>query len=512
MAPEKDQKSNPEKQQKPAEAKPETKPLTGDDKSFVEQVDAKAKNYGEKLEDLKKKFGASGSIGEKTGELMVERQKARINKIANEKKGACIELAAEEKAKRLSIMMGEAESEMNKVYFPFEKIIDYVRGLDKVDDAELVRLEAMMEALSKMQNNPQAEEVFMKILRRQELKKEDYQKIIGLIKPVDIQKAVDQKETHQIFETSQAGAIISVLSEQQKGKLIEEMVQTLPNPELLEILDVFLSVGVVTNLQLDDMVKKGKLPPAVSTELKARVDRGELAKKQKIYTEKVDRLTAINGGRTAENPLSKTVGGPALLALGSLWGAATALINFKLDGISSPYGLLGLTVAGASAYGLYTTIDPKGSTESKEKVVEFFSGPEVKKKNQEKRREQVNRALEANLSQNPYLMDFLAIPEKGQSGPEKTGLEIINAMLDKFKQDKKTPDFKFAEIRAAAGPKQQELLDKAMGVEGSKDINFKQRLEAIIDLLTALELNKKDKYADYLKELRRKQGLEQKAA
>lgn len=524
MAPEKDQKSNPEKQPKSTEAKQEAKALTGDDKSFVEQVDSKAKLYGEKLEDLKKRFGASGSIGQKTGEIMVERQKARINKIANEKKGAFIELAAEEKAKRLSIMMGDVESEMNKVYFPFEKIIDYVRGLDKVDDAELVKLEAMMEALSKMQNNPQAEEVFMKILRRQELKKEDYQKIIGLIKPVDLQKSVDQKDHHQILETSEAGAIISALSEAQKFKLIEEMVKSLNPTELVQILEVFLASGVITNLQLDDLVKKGKLPASVATELRAQINNGQMAKKQQVYTEKVDRLTKVNEGRTAENPLAKTVGGPALLALGSLWGAATALINFQMhfnpsdplksaaEGLSNPYTLLGLATVGASAYGMYSIVSPKGAGETKDKVVEFFSGPEVKEKNQATRREQVNRALESNLSQNIYLMDFLGTAEKGVSGTEKTGLEILNDMLDKFQKDKKTPEFKFAEIRAAAGPKQQELLDKALGLEGSTEINFKQRLDNIMGLLVGLELNKKDKYAAYIQELRRKQNPDTKTA
>ncbi len=524
MTVEKDQKSNPEKQPKSPEAKPEAKPLTGDDKSFVEQVDAKSRIYGEKLEELKKRFGASGSVGEKTGEIMVERQKARINRIAHEKKSAFIELAAEEKAKRLSIMMGDVESEMNKIYFPFEKIIDYVRGLDKVDDAELVKLEAMMDALTKMQNNPQAEEVFMKILRKQELKKEDYQKIIALIKPVDMQKAIDQKEHHKILENSEAGAIISALSEGQKVKLIETMVQTLNTSELIQVLEVFLASGIITNLQLDDLVKKGKLPAPVATELQAQINNGQMAKKQQVYTEKVDRLTRVNEGRTAENPLNKTVGGPALLALGSLWGAATALINFQIhfnpndpiksaaEGLSNPYTLLGLATVGASAYGMYSIVSPKGAAETKQDVVEFFSGPEVKEKNQATRREQINKALETNLSQNIYLMDFLGTPEKNASGIEKTGLEIINDFLDKFQKEKKTPELKFTEIRAAAGPKQQELLDKALGLEGSTEINFKQRLDSIMSMLIGLELNKKDKYAAYVQELRRKQNPDLKTA
>ncbi|MCC6643552.1 hypothetical protein IT411_02280, partial [Candidatus Peregrinibacteria bacterium] len=90
---------------------------------------------------------------------------------------------------------------------------------------------------------------------------------------------------------------------------------------------------------------------------------------------------------------------------------------------------------------------------------------------------------------------------------EKSGLEIINEIIADYQKKQKTPEFKFTEIMAKSTPKQREILQKAFGLEGSTDVNFSDTLKGVMGLLTSLDLNQKDKFLTYQKELRTKQGL-----
>jgi len=86
------------------------------------------------VEELEKKYKTRWSIGETKEMLITARQKNALRLAAAEKKEQFGKLAAEEKSKRMALMLGETEQALSDVYLPYEKIIDHVRGLDKLDE------------------------------------------------------------------------------------------------------------------------------------------------------------------------------------------------------------------------------------------------------------------------------------------------------------------------------------------------------------------------------------------
>lgn len=497
---------------KPAEVKAE-KPQTID-QEFTKKVDEKTKEYEEKVEKLKKRFQSQGSIGEAKANVMTAHQINRLRMAAARKKDQFKALAAEEKAQRMNLILGETEQTLVNIYFPYEKIIEYVRGLDKLDDAELVRLEAIMEAMVKLKGNPVLEKIFMKALNREKLDKKDLETIVGQMSPVNLGQDLEKMDQHQIFESSQIGAIVGVMAPAQRMELVEMILVNKPAKEALSILEIFVTAGIVSNLQLQDLLNKGKIPEPYASDLKKQMEAGELLKKQQEYSKKIDKLTNVNKGRTAENALSKTVGAPGIMAITALWGLAVALVNLKLnwkDGaanaLTNPYFLMGTAAATTGTLHTIATIAPEKYGHYKEKFKDFWAGPEDQKKREIGRREELQSMLEIELKKNPFLMQFLGTAEDFPGGTKKTGLEVIKEIVAEKRRKKLPIDFSYQEILASSGPKQKELLTKAYGALGSKEINFKDSLRAIMATVTALEMDNPVKFQKYLDEIKKKDGV-----
>lgn len=489
------------------------------DRDFNKKVDEKTKEYEEKVEKLKKRFQSQGSIGEKKAELMTAQQINRLRIAAARKKDQFKALAAEEKAQRMSLMLGETEQALVDIYFPYEKIIDYVRGLDKLDETELVRLEAIMEAMVKLKANPVLEKIFMKSLNKEKLDKQDLQTLVDQMSPVNLGQNLEKIDQNQIFESSQIGAIVGVMPSGQRMELVDLILTNKPAQEAMSILDIFLTAGIINNLQLQDLLAKGKIPEPYASQWKQQLEAGQLLKKQQEYGQKIDKLTQVNKGRTAENPLSKTVGGPGLMALTALWGVAVALVNLKVNwnwnkpgeglanALTNPYFLMGTAAATAGTLSTVSIVAPEKYGHYREKFKDFWAGPEDQKKREMGRREELQTMLDLELKKNPFLMEYLGLVEEFPGGKKKTGLDVIKEIVAEKRAKKQPIDFSYQEILAQSGPKQKELLIKAYGALGSKDINFKDSLRAIMATVTALGIDNSEQFQKHVADTKKKDGV-----
>jgi len=516
------QSTEPSREAAPAQpATPAQSGASGAEKpqEFEKAVDEKTQAYEKKVEELEKKYKTRWSIGETKEMLITARQKNALRLAAAEKKEQFGKLAAEEKSKRMALMLGETEQALSDVYLPYEKIIDHVRGLDKLDEKELVQLEALLKALNKMKTNPEMEKLFLKVLNKEQLDPKEMQFLVTQIKPVDLNQAIEKGQTEEIFEASAVGAVISCLQENQKPQLVEMIIAQKPQQEWEKILDVFITTGQLSNLQLQNMLSLHKIPEPAAGRYKAELEKGELTKKQQEYQKKIDTLQTVNQGRTPENALSKTVGGPAAFGLMSVWGAAIALVNFKLsmdwsnpgqgiaNVLSNEYFLMGTAMAAGGAAGTLSIVAPDAYAKIKDQVGDFFSGPAEKKNKEAIQKTQVMAVIENQLKRNPFLMNFLAETEEFPGGTKKSGMDLLKELAGEQRAQNKTVSMDFQDILAKCGPHQKELLTRAYGLEGDVDVNLKDSLHTTMGALTYLKMDNAAALNKIITDLNNKQGI-----
>lgn len=501
------------------EAFPE--PQTAEDKDFYKQVDAKLKPYEKKVADLRKKFGSENSIGAGKADVLSAMQVNRLRSKAGQKKREFLAVESNAKLGRMSIMLSETDQELAKIDFPYEKIIDYARGLDKIDDAELVKLEALMEAMTKLKTNPKLETLFYKALNKEKFLPKDFELLSSLINPLDIDKEIDNGKGDKIFEASQVGAVISVLNPADRLELTNVILKTHPPQEYAKILDIFTTAGILSTAQLKVLCESGKVAEPYKSDLLAQIDQGVQTKKQQDYQQKLDRMTTVNTGRTADPALSKTVGSPMLFALSSLWGACTMLVNFKAhfkwdkplestaQAITDPRFLVGTAALGVGAGGMLSTIAPEKYGKYKEKAVDFMSGPEYRQAKSASAEQELREYLEIPFKSNPYLAQFFTTVEEFPNGQKKNGFQILKEMIAEM-QSKIPPQeikFKLNEVMAKAGPKQQKFLTKALGVEAGNEFNLTDKLKATMACCSSLKIDSPQEFAKVMEDINKKQGL-----
>lgn len=491
-------------------------PKTKEDQTFAESVEAKTKAYVEKVKSLRKRIEPSGSIGKGKADLIIDRAESRLNAARDAKIDEFRKLMADQKSARMAEMMGQTEQDLSKIYFPYEKIVDYCRGLDKVDDAELNRLEALMEALSKMKTNPEMEGMFMKIINKQPLQPDDYKKIAIFLNPAEISKETGDGKADKLFESAQAGSLVAVMDDAQRMQLIKVMLEVKSPADNALLLDQFMTAGVISQAQVLALCNQGKIPEPQKTELTNKINGGDVAKKQKDYQQKLDRMTTLNEGRTAENPLSKSVGMPGVFAISSLWGAAVALVNMQAnwnwkdipgsisDTLTNPYFVAGVAATGVGMYGMAKIIDPKAAAQAKSDLLDSKAEKQAKS-NESKLK--LKEAMELPLKTNPYIAKFLTTVDVMDGSNKKSGFTVLREIAQAMRTDGKPARFKYTEILAKAGPEQQKVLKQALGAESSTEFNLEDKLNSFMACCFNEGYITDDKLKIYLDDFNKRQGI-----
>ncbi len=496
----------------------------------IAKLSEKYEKFGEdKLKEMRLRYSVAGA----KADLITGRYKNAIRKVEGAKKEKFAEMMRQEKEKFSSIsdemkskttsnLLEEGEKEMVGIYDPYQKILTHVRGLNRLEEKDLTKLEALLNALNSMKANPKLEGIFLKALGKDLLDPKEMQYLVEQIKPVNLKQCLEQGKGEEIFEASQLGSIISVMQEGQKLELVAMLFASKPD-DAGKILDVLTVTGQISNLQLKNLLDNRKIPDPPASQLRKQLEEGELAKRQEEYQKKVDTLGRVNEGRTPENPLAKTVGGPAIFGAMTLWGAATALVNFKLsmdwdnpdEGIarvlSNEYFLLGMGVAGVGVAGTTSIVAPETYDKYKQKFVGFFSGPEKKQEQVAAQKDELTGFIEAQMKRNPYLMGFLT-ERQGEDEfpgviPKRTGLEIIKELVAEKQASKQTVSFSFEELSAKSGRRQKELLTGAYRLEGGKDINLQDSIRNIMAGLYHMKMDDPENLVAMVKDLNHKQGI-----
>jgi hypothetical protein len=481
--------------QAPAQtAVPAGKEEDAQSRDFNKAVQEKTKKYEEKVEELEKQYKSRWSIAETKQMRITDQQINELRRAAEAKKEAFSRLTKDMKAQRFGLMLQETEQDLSGLYLPYQEIVHYVRGLDKLDESELVKLEAFLKALNKMKTNPDLKKLFLKGMNREKFDQKELNYLVGMINPVNLRECLDQQKTDAVFEASQVGAVISVMEPGQKLELVKLLIEHKAPQDYKQILDIFLITGQLSNMQLLHLLDGGRIPEPYAREYRERLEQGKIRQEQEEYLKKYDDLSKVNMGRTPQNALSKSFGKPGLFGAASLWGAVVSLVNFQIDFdpkdisgsmgkiLGNEYFLAGLAAMGVGVAGTLSVVAPNVYAKYKDKIGNFFSGPEEKKAKNTAMETDLKAFLDLNLQRNPYFTSFL-IEKEDQKGQTRSGLDIIKEITTERRNAQKEVRFEFEDIKARCGTRQARLLEKAYGLEGRKPVNLNQTVRNVMGSL-----------------------------
>ncbi len=501
-----------------AEVKPssETSNLLQDvDKQFTQKLDEKRKEYEKKAEEIKKRYDLIGSIGKDKAEFIHAKQINKLRSVADEKLSEFQHLTAQSKAERMALILGESEQKFEKTLFPYAKIIERVKKSGKLREMDFIKIEALLSAMDKLQTNPALEKLFETVLEKEKLSSEELDQLVDLITPANLNVDLSKADKNVLFESSQAGAVIGLLKENQRVELVEKIFSRKEFSEAKGIFENLLLAKVISIAQLRYLLDKKIFPEPYASELEERIKSGNIAKQQNDYQKKLDQVAQIIEGRNAINVNNKAFGMPLIMAATSLWGIATALINLKMNwdwkhpmkAFTEPYFLLGTAAATVGTVGGIALASPETYRKYRGKFVDFFSGKDTLEAKKIGQIEELNSLLEAEFSKNPKLLEFLSYQEIGPNGLNKSGIQIILDLAKKKTDEKKPFNFNLEEILKECGEGQRTLLVEAQSMSGGGQIAFKDSLRAVMAILVSTNRANVNGLQTISSSLKSKQGI-----
>ena len=493
-------------------------PQTAEDKSFEKQVDEKLKAHRKEVEELHDKFKKLHSTGAAKAEVIKANQLNRLSTEADKRKSEFLSIEATAKSSRMSMMLSETEQELNKMNLRYKQLLQLAGKLANIDEMDLVKLEALLDSMSTLKKDPQLEALFLKALNQEKFEEKDFALLSSKIFPVDIENEIVIGKGNKIFEASQIGAVISVMNPADRLELCKVYLRSHTAEDGYKLLDLLNATGMLTPLQLTYLCAQSQLQDPYKTQLLAQLDSGKPTAAQEKYQRTLATLAMVNGGRTADPALSKTVGTPLLFTLSSMFGALTMFINFKAkfkmdhplksaaEAVTDPSFALGAMALGVGVGGLASIVDPQRFGDVKEKTVKFMAGPEKQGELEAARQAQIRELLESPFKSNPYLAQFMTKEEEGKDGRKRTGFQILQEIISDQTLNKQTVKLTLADIKAKSSPHQVEVLNKALPLEKGKEDNLEKTLQGIMAGCFELKIDTNERFAQAMAEMHKKQG------
>ncbi len=491
-------------------------PQTAEDKSFEKQVDEKLKAHRKEVEELHDKFKKLHSTGAAKAEVIKANQLNRLSTEADKRKSEFLSIEATAKSSRMSMMLSETEQELNKMNLRYKQLLQLAGKLANIDEMDLVKLEALLDSMSTLKKDPQLEALFLKALNQEKFEEKDFALLSSKIFPVDIENEIVIGKGNKIFEASQIGAVISVMIPADRLELCKVYLRSHTAEDGYKLLDLLNTTGMLTPLQLTYLCAQSQLQDPYKTQLLAQLDSGKPTAAQEKYQRTLATLAMVNGGRTADPALSKTVGTPLLFTLSSMFGALTMLINFKAkfkmdhplksaaEAVTDPSFALGAVALGVGVGGLADIISPK--LDLKGKVKDFMAGPDQKQATAAANEAQIRELLESPFKSNPYLAQFMTTEEEGKDGQKRNGFQILQEIIRDKTLNKQTVKLTLEDIRAKSGPRQKAFLEKAIPLEYGEERRLEDKLQGIMAGCFELKIDTNERFAKVIDEMHKTQG------
>ncbi len=505
------------------------------DLNLNKQIDKKRIEYEKQVDEILKQFKLSGRLAKDKLKTLRATLFANIRQSAAREMGRenAIQQAAQQQREAIE-QSGEgtvrvpvegpvekADAQMSVVVETFRKIIDHVAKGNQIDEEGLTKVMAMMRQFENLKTNPQISELFTKLAENKPLQDPaDFMTIIGFIQPIELAEA--SKKPQQVYESSQAGVLISMLKPPQRMRMAELIYENKEPAQATGIIEGLVATGMLSMAQLNHLINSKKLPEEERNNLQQQVEDGSLLAEQQAYREHLAMLAHANRGAGGENILNrigmKEVG---IAALG-VWGSVTAFMNFaagfQFNDISgsfrrigtNPWFWAGSAGAAVGALSLAGNLAPETTEDAIESTREFFRGRDEKAELAQEHRNKFFEYMRRPLRENHYLDEFLM--SEALSGQKQTGFEVLHA-LNSDLQAGKISNLDYQTLHQSLDPEQQKWLDRAMsqapgsGVE-EKKTQVMDQIRLFYLSAKGLKINTREEVAQVIADFKQDEGIE----
>lgn len=214
-----------------------------------------------------------------------------------------------------------------------------------VNTADVYNIEVALIGAEKCLQNPKLEPLLKKLQEKKEaMNDEDYMVIVDLLNPNDL-KGQPRDSFEKSFEATSAGALIHLMGANERFKLVEHYMDSAKKEDAINLIDTFISTGVITREQaeISDPIGKNKAP---LTLFQIAINKGLLTREDydKTYAPKFNNgqyqqeLQNLRdmihseqlkdfSGHYSENIMDRIVGKPLVGGLLALWGVVLVGLN-----------------------------------------------------------------------------------------------------------------------------------------------------------------------------------------
>lgn len=359
-----------------------------------------------------------------------------------------------------------------------------------MNEQEIIALRSSLMGIQKLaKEKPQTQKIMKKFEKkeRNRLSPEDYDQVIEMIRPIDLQKNLTSGKVppEESFEATSAGVIISCMNAEERNQLIERLMDSPKQNQTGEILDAFLQTGTL-NVRQGEMLFKRALEKGVVDEdayeqkYAKRFQEGFYAKQVVMMNKKIEEEAEyLKNARFAANNMNLLVGDPlvgiVLTAHSAMW-MLTNVLSSGLDKdnigesigriLNNPYvyvaaveGLAGLEMATG---GMRANVANHG----------FGSG--IVSRGFEWATERKGKETPAERAKNLLSEMYLQHPEFGNYLELDGGKSILKLHEKKVAQHKENPSIpshmSYEELLEEGDEKQQLQLELAMKTSSKETV------------------------------------------
>lgn len=290
-----------------------------------------------------------------------EQQKKEIAELFDRReKEAAEQITADRDALSRQILGTTTEEAQNKIT-QVESIIERSRGENAfLDDAAVAKMLEDLKGVEKLAAEDKVmQAIAEKLLNGQDIGPGDYEYIIGILNPYDIQKqAGGNKET---CDATSAGIIVGFMKPEQRFKLVDLFMDSQKKAQTPVLIDSFIRTKVLTGYQAEVLlngdaggfrgaVQRGIITPEqYQSDFKAKFDNGFYAQEIQKYEKMMEEMMKKGpSGEYSNNIMNRVVGRPLAGGLLALWGAVLSALNIaanwsdKKSWVTNPYIYAGL--------------------------------------------------------------------------------------------------------------------------------------------------------------------------
>jgi hypothetical protein len=231
-------------------------------------------------------------------------------------------------------LMTSATEEAEKKVKALEKVIKAKTKEEFIKTDEVLEIEQAVMGVEKLANEDKnLRAVAEKIMDGKQLADEDYSYIVGILNPHDYEAIKQRKDIKSSFEATSSGILVGLMKPDQRIRFIEVYMDSPKKDSSAELIDAFLSTGILTRDQgealLQKAVQKGVITQEKFTaEFKTKLDQGFYRQETEKYRQIIEQeLNRDYRGHFSENIASRVVGAPMVGGLAALWGLIETILN-----------------------------------------------------------------------------------------------------------------------------------------------------------------------------------------